>query len=68
MYLNCQTAAAHQLVFQQIEAIIEQDISQSLKWWHLHTMLADELIGIPRWAEDQHGGQAKGDTLFAPMY
>ena len=39
VYLNHQTAAAHQLAFQQIEAIVEQDTGESLKWRHLSCQL-----------------------------
>jgi hypothetical protein len=64
VYLNRQTAVAHHLVFQQIEAIIKQDTGQSLKWRHLHATSADELIGILQWTGDQHGGQAKGKRFL----
>jgi hypothetical protein len=64
VYLNRQTAAAHQLVFQQVEAIIEKDTGESLKWRHLHAKSPDELVGILQWAGDQHGGQAKGIAIL----
>jgi hypothetical protein len=65
VYLNRQTAAAHQLAFQQIEAIVKQDTGESLKWRHLHANSPNELLGILQWAGDQHRGQAKGDDIYA---
>lgn len=62
VYLNRQTAAAHQLIFEKIEAIIIEDTGQSLKWRHLHANSPTDLAGILQWAGDQHGGQAKGNS------
>lgn len=61
VYLNRQTAAAHQLIFEKIEAIIIEDTGQPLKWRHLHANSPTDLAGILQWAGDQHGGQAKGN-------
>ena len=62
--LNRQTAVAHQLAFEKIEAIVQQDTNENLKWRHLHARAPDELTGILQWAGDQHGGQAKGNMQF----
>ena len=62
VFLNHQTAVAHQLVFERIEAIVQEDTGENLKWRHLHAQKPDKLIGILQWAGDQHGSQAKGDA------
>jgi hypothetical protein len=61
VYLNRQTAVAHQRVFEEIETIVRNDTGKSLRWRHLHAGSADETDGmILHWVADQHGGQAKG--------
>lgn len=61
VFLNRQTAVAHQLVFRHIEDIVREDMGQSLQWRHLHATSLNDLHGILQWAGDQHGGQAKGN-------
>ncbi|KAJ6467649.1 hypothetical protein C8R47DRAFT_1303282 [Mycena vitilis] len=64
VYINRQNAAAHQRVFEEIEAIVKEDTGMSLKWRHLHAEKADGSDGykdmILSWTADQHRGQAKG--------
>ncbi|KAJ7122366.1 hypothetical protein C8R44DRAFT_622071 [Mycena epipterygia] len=64
VYINRQSAAAHQRVFQEIESIIQEDTDRSLKWRHLHamTLTPDDGYGemVLSWTADQHRGQAKG--------
>ncbi|KII92936.1 hypothetical protein PLICRDRAFT_103444 [Plicaturopsis crispa FD-325 SS-3] len=67
VYLNRQTAAAHQLVFQLIDDIVYEDTGHRLRWRHLHAASLDqsEYMGtIIHWTVDQHGGQAKGLGLY----
>ncbi|KAF8834027.1 hypothetical protein BDN67DRAFT_985620, partial [Paxillus ammoniavirescens] len=59
IFLTHQTAAAHELVFHEINRIVESDTSSPLKWRHLHGTDLDDLTGILQWTGDQHGGQAK---------
>ncbi|KAJ6580121.1 hypothetical protein DFH09DRAFT_1029996 [Mycena vulgaris] len=64
VYINRQTAAAHQLVFEEIEAIVKEDTGKSLRWRHLHATSINGSEGydgfILSWTADQHRGQAKG--------
>ncbi|KAJ6588090.1 hypothetical protein B0H19DRAFT_921880 [Mycena capillaripes] len=61
IYLNRQTAAAHQHIFQEIETLVRKDTGSTLKWRHLHANSLDDYDGvILHWAVDQHRGQAKG--------
>ncbi|KAJ7481504.1 hypothetical protein FB451DRAFT_1170708 [Mycena latifolia] len=61
VYLNRQTAAAHQRIFQEIEHIVYTDTGGKLRWRHLHARSLGEYEGmILHWAADQHHGQAKG--------
>lgn len=60
VYLNRQTAAAHQFIFNKIEEIVTQDTSQCLWWRHIHSSHSKELSGILHWVANQHRGQAKG--------
>ncbi|KAJ6476572.1 hypothetical protein DFH09DRAFT_1342455 [Mycena vulgaris] len=61
VYLTRQTAAAHQLIFQELERIVLEDTGSELRWRHLHASTIDETDGfILHWAADQHCGQAKG--------
>ncbi|KAK7015645.1 hypothetical protein R3P38DRAFT_3321572 [Favolaschia claudopus] len=64
VYINRQSAAAHQRVFEEIESIVKEDTGESLKWRHLHASSAEGPDGygnfILSWTADQHRGQAKG--------
>lgn len=60
IFLTRQTAAAHELVFHEINRIVESDTGSPLKWRHLHGTDLNDLTGILQWTGDQHGGQAKG--------
>ncbi|KAJ6531648.1 hypothetical protein DFH09DRAFT_1263868 [Mycena vulgaris] len=61
IYLNRQTAAAHQHIFQEIEALVRKDTGSNLSWRHLHGRHLGDYDGmILHWAADQHRGQAKG--------
>lgn len=66
VYLNRQTAAAHQFVFQKISEIVKLDTGHELLWRHLHSSSAnlEDACGILQITVDQHGGQAKG--IFIP--
>ncbi|KAJ7212425.1 hypothetical protein C8J57DRAFT_1097238, partial [Mycena rebaudengoi] len=63
VYITRQSAAAHQRVFEEIEAIVKEDTGKSLKWRHLHASSTDGSDGyrdlILSWTADQHRGQAK---------
>src|SRR5882757_4624890 len=61
IYLNRQTAVAHQLLFQKIEEIVISDTGEHLKWRHIHAKSPTEYVGIVHWTADQHRGQAKGE-------
>ncbi|KAJ6627414.1 hypothetical protein B0H10DRAFT_1779384 [Mycena sp. CBHHK59/15] len=62
IYLNRMTTAAHQRVFEEIEAIVLEDTKTCLKWHHLHVLSPEDSFSnmILSWAGDQHRGQAKG--------
>ncbi|KAF8179521.1 hypothetical protein K438DRAFT_1908313 [Mycena galopus ATCC 62051] len=62
VYINRQTAAAHQRVFEEIEAIVQEDTGEGMKWRHLHGTSLDATYGnmVLSWTADQHRGQAKG--------
>ncbi|KAG6818704.1 hypothetical protein H0H93_002634 [Arthromyces matolae] len=65
IYLNRQTATAHQYIFKKIDQIVLHDTGSSLKWRHLHARsLDDDYTGILQLTADQHGGQAKGFGLY----
>lgn len=64
VYVNRQSAAAHHLIFHKLEAIVQQDTGETLKWRHLHSESLSDLTGILQWTGDQHGGQAKGDMFL----
>lgn len=67
VYINRQTAAAHQRVFEEIEAIVKEDTGKSLQWRHLHAASTEGSEGYSNlllsWTADQHRGQAKGMAL-----
>ncbi|KAJ7506100.1 hypothetical protein B0H11DRAFT_1707331 [Mycena galericulata] len=61
VFLNRQSAVAHQHVFAAIESIVQEDTGQELRWRHLHATSLEDYEGmIVEWAADQHRGQAKG--------
>ncbi|KAJ7254283.1 hypothetical protein C8J57DRAFT_1237000 [Mycena rebaudengoi] len=64
VYLNRQTAAAHQIVFQAIHHIVFADTGKHLEWRHLHSTTIQGETGILHVTLDQHGGQAKGLGLY----
>ncbi|KAJ7730898.1 hypothetical protein DFH07DRAFT_756061 [Mycena maculata] len=73
VFLNRQSAVAHQHVFAAIEDIVFEDTGKRLRWRHLHANNLEEHEDmILEWAADQHRGQAKGlglhlQTLAATM-
>ncbi|KAJ7889899.1 hypothetical protein B0H14DRAFT_2561582 [Mycena olivaceomarginata] len=62
VYLTRHTAAAHQIIFQEINKIVDHDTGRPLQWRHLHGRHPDDFaVGlILHWGADQHRGQAKG--------
>ncbi|KAK0472568.1 hypothetical protein EDD18DRAFT_1093925 [Armillaria luteobubalina] len=61
VFLNRETAVAHQHVFSEIEKFVKQDTGESLSWRHLHASMIDDYDhGILQWTADAHKGQAKG--------
>ncbi|KAF8076821.1 hypothetical protein FPV67DRAFT_1715254 [Lyophyllum atratum] len=61
VFLNRQTAVAHQRLFQEIEDIVKLDTGKSLRWRHIHGRDINDTEGmILHFAADQHRGQAKG--------
>ncbi|KAK6981751.1 hypothetical protein R3P38DRAFT_2578154, partial [Favolaschia claudopus] len=64
VYINRQSAVAHQRVFEEIELIVKEATGKTLKWRHLHASRAEapNEYGslILSWTADQHRGQAKG--------
>ncbi|KAJ6558189.1 hypothetical protein B0H19DRAFT_946802 [Mycena capillaripes] len=61
VYLNRQTAAAHQRIFQEIERLVQIDTGSKLRWRHLHANSSDDYANmVLHWGGDQHRGQAKG--------
>ncbi|KAJ7029938.1 hypothetical protein C8F04DRAFT_1368646 [Mycena alexandri] len=68
IFLNRQTAVAHQKIIQAIEDIVLEDTGTQLQWRHIHGTKIDDYGGkILQWAGDQHSGQAKGQVSFADM-
>ncbi|KAK7019278.1 hypothetical protein R3P38DRAFT_2632453 [Favolaschia claudopus] len=65
VFLNRQTAVAHQLIFQAIHELVYADTGRWLRWRHLHAQSLDDYDGmVLQWGADQHRGQAKGLGLF----
>ncbi|KAK7014634.1 hypothetical protein R3P38DRAFT_3205548 [Favolaschia claudopus] len=65
VFLNRQTAVAHQLIFQAIHEIVYADTGHYLRWRHLRATSLDDYDGfVLQWGADQHRGQAKGLGLF----
>ncbi|KAJ7830070.1 hypothetical protein B0H14DRAFT_3715963 [Mycena olivaceomarginata] len=65
VFLNRQTAVAHQMVFTAIHEIVYQDTGKHLRWRHLHANSIEDFQGmILQWGADQHRGQAKGLGLY----
>lgn len=63
VFLNRQTAVAHQTVFALIEEIVFEDTGCTVQWHHIHASDLDETDGfILLWTGDQHGSQAKGTS------
>ncbi|KAF8145358.1 hypothetical protein K438DRAFT_1630265 [Mycena galopus ATCC 62051] len=61
VFLNRQTAVAHQKIFSAIEDIVYEDTGKRLRWRHLHGADLEDFEGlILQWGADQHRGQAKG--------
>ncbi|KAK7031741.1 hypothetical protein R3P38DRAFT_2521802 [Favolaschia claudopus] len=65
VYINRQSAAAHQRIFEEIELIVKEDTGKTLKWRHLHASSVEGADGkygdfVLSWTADQHRGQAKG--------
>ena len=61
VYLNRETAAAHELVFREINNLIIGDTGSGLRWRHLDANAGEDFNnGILQWTGDQGGGQAKG--------
>jgi hypothetical protein len=63
VFVNRQSAVAHQRIFEEIEKVVETDTGQRLQWRHLHAPTINDHVGILHWAADQHGGQAKGTLI-----
>lgn len=64
LYINCESADAHKLAFDQIDRLIELDTGSGLRWRHLDATSTGDLSGtIIQWTSDQGGGQAKGMSL-----
>lgn len=61
IFLNCQSAQAHFLVFQKIDEIVKYDTGSGLRWRHLHSQSLEEPLGIYSLAVDHHLGQALGE-------
>ncbi|KIJ52695.1 hypothetical protein M422DRAFT_243475 [Sphaerobolus stellatus SS14] len=64
IFLNCQSAIAHFLVFRNIHRIVMNDTGQGLQWRHLHSETLDKPVGIFSFSVDQHLGQAQGLGLY----
>jgi hypothetical protein len=61
IFLNRQTAVAHQKIIQAIEDIVLENTGNQLQWRHIHGAHQHDYDGkILHWAADQHAGQAKG--------
>ncbi|KAJ7210349.1 hypothetical protein GGX14DRAFT_363314, partial [Mycena pura] len=68
IYVNRQTAAAHQIIFQKISDLVLHDTGTELRWRHIHATDVHQEVGILHFAMDQHGGQAKGLGLYLHAY
>ncbi|KAJ7763443.1 hypothetical protein B0H16DRAFT_1718672 [Mycena metata] len=61
VFVNRQSAFAHQHIFAALEEIVFEDTGKKLRWRHLHAQSLTEYDDmILEWAGDQHRGQAKG--------
>ncbi|PBK69410.1 hypothetical protein ARMSODRAFT_1018827 [Armillaria solidipes] len=58
--LNCQSAIAHQRLFDKIREIVHSDTNSWLEYRHLHSPSLQHHRGILHWGVDQDGGQARG--------
>jgi hypothetical protein len=64
VFLNRQSAVAHQHVFECIDEIVYEDTGRKLQWRHLNAASIDDFDDmVLQWAADQHRGQAKGESL-----
>ncbi|KAJ7676233.1 hypothetical protein B0H14DRAFT_3685269 [Mycena olivaceomarginata] len=55
VFLNRQTAVAHQNIFSAIEDIVHEDTGKRLRWRHLHGADLEDFEGhILQWGADQH--------------
>ncbi|KAF7968977.1 hypothetical protein HWV62_28742 [Athelia sp. TMB] len=68
VFLNRQSTAAHTIIFNKIEEIVQMDMGAPLKWRHLHANSLDDHVGILQWAGDQHAGQAKDVNLEGKFF
>lgn len=61
VFLNRQTAFAHQKVFELIDEVLKEDTGSGMTWQHIHGQGIDDFENtVLQWTGDQHGGQAKG--------
>jgi hypothetical protein len=61
VFLNRQTAEAHQRVFLEIHSILQEDMGTGFHWHHLYADNEDEFGGFAlSLMADQHRGQALG--------
>ncbi|KAG6826455.1 hypothetical protein H0H92_015743 [Tricholoma furcatifolium] len=65
VFLNRQTATAHERLFREIDDIVKIDTGRRLQWRHIHGNTVEDTDGmILHFAADQHPGQAKGLGLY----
>jgi hypothetical protein len=65
IFVNPQTAIAHQKILEAIEDIVLEDTGRSIQWRHIHGDESNDYDGkILQWAADQHAGQAKGPYFY----
>ncbi|KAG6874677.1 hypothetical protein C0992_007001 [Termitomyces sp. T32_za158] len=68
VFLNRQSAAAHERLFHEIKDIVKIDTGRALQWHHLHGDSVDETEGmILQFAADQHAGQAKDQSHHSQL-
>jgi hypothetical protein len=65
VFLNRETAIAHQRVFEAIDDILKEDTGDSLRWRHIHGQGSNDVSSgmVLLWMADQHRGQAKGEQI-----
>ncbi|KAF9023743.1 hypothetical protein BDZ89DRAFT_955368 [Hymenopellis radicata] len=65
MYINSETAEAHEAGFVEVDRLIELDTGSGLKWRHLDAKSLTDFVGtILGITGDQGGGQSKGIGLY----